>query len=76
MNKEYLRGNVGCFQVDPGVLLLRSNRSLNHWSFREQATKEPAVLLEVTDGGTKKQVSLLRRSCFPELFESYCASTK
>lgn len=53
--------------LDPGVLLLRSNKPLNHWPLRQQAAKQSAVSLEVTDGGTKKQVSLFKGLWFPEL---------
>ena len=30
---------VGCIRVDSGVLLLCSNKPLNHWPFRQQAAK-------------------------------------
>ena len=55
------------FRLDLGFLILRSNKPLDHWPFWKQATKQLAVSLEVTYGGTKKQVSLLKRLWFPEL---------
>ena len=59
--------DVGCFRVDSGVLLLRSNKPLNHWPFRQQAAKHPVVSPKVTDGGTGKKVSLFRGLWFLEL---------
>ena len=61
---------VGCFGVDPGVLLLRINKPLNHWPFRQQAMKHPAISPEVTNGGIEKQVSLFRGLWFPDSVES------
>ena len=55
------------FWLDPGILILRSNKPLDHWPFRKEAVKQLAVSPEVTDGGTKKQVSLFRGLWFPEL---------
>ena len=55
------------FWLDPGLLILRSNKPLDHWPFRKQAAKQPAVSPEVTYGGTEKQVSMLRWLWFPEL---------
>ena len=55
------------FGLDPGFLLLRSNKPLNHWPFQQQVVKQPAVSPEVTDGGTEKQVSLFKWLWFPNL---------
>jgi hypothetical protein len=45
---------LATFWIDPGLLVLCSNKPLDHWPFRQQATKQPAVSPEVTYGGTKK----------------------
>ena len=58
--------------LDPGVLLLRNNKPLNHWPFQQQDAKQPAVSPEVTDGGTKKQVSLFIGLWFPDLESLPC----
>ena len=54
-------------RLDLGFLILRNNKPLDHWPFREQVVKQPAVSPEVTYGGAKKQVSLLKWLWFPEL---------
>ena len=55
------------FWLDPGILILWSNKPFDHWPFQQQGVKKPAVSPEVTDGGTKKQVSLFRGLWFPKL---------
>ena len=55
------------FWLDSGILILRSNKPLDHWPFWQQAAKQPTASPEVTYGGTKKQASLFRGFWLPEL---------
>ena len=48
------------FWLYPGLLVLHSNKPLDHWPFQQQATKQPIVSPEVTYGGIEKQVSLFK----------------
>jgi hypothetical protein len=61
---------LAAFRVDLVVLLLCNNKPINHWPFWKQATAQPPVSPEVTDGGAKKQVSLLRGLWSPNSVES------
>ena len=42
------------FWLDLGILILRSNKPLDHWPFRQQTAKQPTVSPEVTYGGAEK----------------------
>ena len=68
----WLKNLLTAFWLDPGFLILHSNKPLDHWPFRQQAMKQHVVSPEVTYGGTEKQVSLLRRLWFPELLPLLC----
>ena len=45
---------LATYWLDPSILILHSNKPIDHWTFRQQAVKQPAVSLEVTYGGTEK----------------------
>ena len=51
---ERFIGLLVAFWLDPGLLVLHSNKPLDRWPFRQQAMRQPVVSLEVTYGGIEK----------------------
>ena len=56
---------LAAFWLDLGLLVLHNNKPLDHWPFRQQTVKQPAVSPEVTYVGVEKKVSLLKWLWFP-----------
>ena len=55
------------FWLDPSILILHSNKPLDHWTFQQQAMKQPVVSSEMNYGGIEKKVSLFIGLWFSEL---------